>query len=72
MAWKRDVARPPNSECPCSMPVSRTYAVTPAPVPTVVKLPWGGCFFWTIRSRPQAEVCPGQRLRRVRSRTSTR
>lgn len=33
MASKPDVVCPLNWECPCSMPVSRTYAVTPRRCP---------------------------------------
>src|SRR4051812_23835854 len=48
-----DMARPPKSVWPNVMPVSMTYAVTPAPVAVCAYRPSRGVERWSIRSRPQ-------------------
>src|SRR5829696_7331934 len=54
-------ARPPNSRCVSRIPVSITYAVTPAPVAVYVNVVESGSACWSIRSRPAGRARLGRR-----------
>ncbi len=57
-ASKPLLARPPKSSCVTRIPVSITYALTPAPVASYVYVPSSGSSRWSIRSSPHvAFVC---------------